>query len=309
MLLNGIFVQNCSIHDLTNHISGGNPTGITFYACDAAVCTNNKVINIGSTLNRGTGIEWWTSINSLTQLCTIISPNTQMTAGIYHKNASQGNNTIRHNYIDMTLAGSTGAQGCAMDNDQGGKDVTYGNIIICDNPVGPAVIGNGYWNAIQIFENNTFVGIPNSSVGMVTRFASATGNIHFFNNIVQRGTIGGRGDLDTVIAQIGLIDYNCMPATPVYGSTTDGAGGYPSTTYTSQTTFAAALPSTTIGKEAHTVYNNTPGFTGTGTLAAKYQLASGSPCINAGMSGGQSNSYPVNLGAWDGWSLQIGCNF
>jgi hypothetical protein len=310
--LSGLVVQNCYVHDITNTIAGANTTAITLYSSQGALIQNNYITNVFDSTSRASAIEVWTSIQTTTQFNTVISVSSQQIAGIQHKNASQHSNTIRYNYIDMTRSGSSGTYGINMDDDGDGSTTSsaYNNVVISDNPAKDANINTGNYPASlnhQDWHNNTFVGIPNCSVGCWVRFG-APSTIRFYNNIVQRGTTGGRGDVDTSATALALIDYNCYPPSPELGLSSNGVEAYPSTLMTSLTSWASALPSGTAGKDAHSIAANAM-FVGSGSGAVSYKLQSGSPCIGKGSTNGTTSGSATDMGAWGNGATQVGCNF
>ena len=299
----GIVVQNCYIHDLTNNIGGANPTGITIYASDGAIVQNNRITRMFDNFSRASGIETWTSINTITQYNTVISASSQQIAGIQHKNTNQSTNVLRYNYVDMTLTGGLGSGAYGIGHDSDGDVTTYvagyGNIVICDEVVLDANIGSGGYPStayLQYWYGNTFVGVPNSSVVMFRRFGGPN-TIAVYNNIIKRGTVGGKGDVDTSVSALNKIDYNCYPATPVLCLTADGTFGNPASTTSSLATWATQVPAACIGKDAHSILGD-PLFVGSGTEAQAYKLQGGSPCKNAGRIGGVSTGLACDMGAW-----------
>jgi hypothetical protein len=308
----GLVVQNCYVHDITNSIAGANTTAITFYSSQGALIQNNYITNIFDNTSRASGIEIWTSVQTVTQFNTVVSVSPQHIAGIQHKNSSQHSNTIRYNYVDMTRSGAGGTYGLNMDDDGDGTTTSsaYNNIVIADNVAKDANMDVGNYPASlnhQDWHNNTFVGIPNCSVGSWIRFG-APSTIKFYNNILQRGTTGGRGDVDTSASALSLIDYNCYPSQPALGLSTNGSEAYPTVLITSLASWSAALPSGTVGKDAHSI-TASPGFVAAGSGAAYYKLQSGSPCIGKGSSNGTSTGSATDMGAWGNGATQVGCNF
>jgi len=80
--------------------------------------------------------------------------------------------------------------------------------------------------------------------------------------------------------------------------------------YTSPSAFGAAIASNggIGGAEANSIVG-TPGFVGTGTFAALYQLTASSAGKGAGRIGGSSAGGATDMGAWGNGATQIGCNF
>jgi hypothetical protein len=159
------------------------------------------------------------------------------------------------------------------------------------------------------------VGDPASSIGMFNRYGAAA-TITFYNNIISRSTVGGRGDVDISASAAALWDYNCYPASPQLGLSTDNTTDYPGTLYTTLSAWAAALPSGCTGKDSHSALGS-PGFAGgAGSKPANYKLAVGSICRGAGSSTGIVGGSAVDMGAWGGTDVntglaiaQIGCAF
>jgi hypothetical protein len=158
----------------------------------------------------------------------------------------------------------------------------------------------------QVWYNNTFVGVPNNSVGAFVRFG-APSTISFYNNIISRTSTGGRGDVNTSASALALIDYNCYPSAPMLGLTPNGSTGYPSSLLSSLVAWALALL-TTSGKDAHSITGN-PQFAASGSGPAYYQLQSGSPCKGSGSTNGGSGGSPTDMGAWGNGATTIGCSF
>jgi hypothetical protein len=308
----GIVIQNNYIHDNTNNLSGSNAAGITLYSSQGALIQNNYITNMYDNYNRSSGIEIWTSVQTITQYNTIVSAGSGQTVGIAHKNASQSNNTVRYNYIDMSKSGSGGAYATTMDDDGSGSviDSFYNNIVIADQPVIAAAIDVGAFPSNtnqQRWYNNTFVGIPNMSVGAFVRFG-ASSTISFYNNIISRGTIGGRGDIDTNSSALALVDYNCYPSSPALGLSPNGSNNYPSVMSNSLSSWAAALPSSTAGKDGHS-HAGDPLFVASGSGPGYYKLQAGSPCVGKGSTTGTSGGQSTDMGAWGNGASQIGANF
>jgi hypothetical protein len=307
--LPGLAIQNCYVHDITNNIGAANPTGITVYSSQGAVIQNNYITNMYDNYSRASGIEIWTSYGTITQYNSVISNSTQQSGGILHKNSSQHNNTVRYNFIDMTKSGSGGTYGLIVDDDGDGSttDYIYNNVIVADCPVQASAIDVGNFPSSlnnQVWYNNTFAGIPNCSVGSWIRFG-APSTIKFYNNIISRGTTGGRGDLDTSASALALVDYNCYPATPSLGLSANGSTNYPGSLTSNIASWAATLPSSTVGKDAHSLAAS-PSFVASGSGAARYKLQSGSPCIGKGSTNGTTSGTATDIGAWGNGATQVG---
>jgi hypothetical protein len=307
----GLLVQNCSVHGMSNEIQGANPCAITIYASDGAVVQNNFVTDFSDTSTRACAIEFWASINCTTQYNTVVATNKQLVGGVFYKNAQQFNNTVRFNYLDLGVPGP-GAIGIVLDSDgDGSTQITINNnIVICDQAAAPALIQTGQYPASlnkQLWYNNTMVGIPANAVGAFARFG-APGTITFFNNIISRTTVGGRGDVNTNASALALIDYNCYPQNPVLGLTPDGQHGYPNVRADSVANKGKTLQAATLGQDQHSVAAD-PQFVARGTAAAYYQLAPSSPCRGKGSTNGTASGAPTDMGAWGNGASKIGCDF
>jgi hypothetical protein len=308
--LNGVVVQNCYVHGITNTIPAANASGITIYSSDGATVRNNLVTGMSDTQNRSTGIEYWTSINAVTEFNSVISTNPTFHGGIVHKNVGQYDNVIRFNFINFSAAGPGNGQVSPIGGDTDGDGATTftinNNIVVADQVTQGCLMGGPtypLWLAKQAWYNNTFVGIPAFSISGWARFG-ASRTISFYNNIVSRTTVGGRGDLDTDNGALALIDYNLYPTNVRLGITTAGTSGYPSQMYDSLSTWAGAIASAS-GRDAHSVQGN-PNFVGYGANAAYYKLAPTSPGHGKGSTNGQTTGAPTDMGAWGNGATQIG---
>lgn len=335
----GITVQNCHFGGsgiLYNQVQDENPTYLTLYACTGALIQNNLMDGaVNDTSGRTSGFEQWASVGSVIQYNTIKPPSSAVTGGIFIKNDNNQNNTIRYNYIDLTAAGtgSAGSGGINIDDDgtssSESTDYIYNNIVIADNPVFWSAINVGSWPNYthrEVWNNNTFLGIPNTSGGAFwVRFA-APGNITFYNNILyvssQNGFRGMLNSNDGPTAGTGsfaLIDYNLYSPVAAGMSAYIADGNIPPAPNLVSTISAwqAQLPSAAIGKEAHSVTTAPTFVAGSPTLPAQYyELASGSAGQGKGSSNGQTSGSAVDMGAWGGLDVntgqpiaQIGCNF
>jgi hypothetical protein len=313
----GIVVQNCYVHAITNTLPATNPTAITIYSANGAIVQNNYITDIEDTYTRGDAIEFWTSQNSIAQYNSVIATGLGMYAGIVNKNASNYNNIIRFNFLDLTLAAPISEGAIVMDSDGSGAttDQCYNNIIISDYPIGSYLISTGNFPASlndQAIFNNTIVGVPNfANVGVYRLGAAAT--ISLYNNVVARGSTGYRGDLNTLQESLALIDFNLWPSAPELGlSANVGAGGSVGTPtlYTSLGAFAAALPSGCVGKEAHSVLATASFVNSSLGTAAGYALVAGSAGSasgsNPGRVGGVVGGALTDMGAWGNGATQIG---
>ena len=112
------------------------PPGITLYSSQGALIQNNYITNLYDNTGRASGIEIWTSIQTITQYNTVISKSTQQSGGILIRTPPNTTTPIRYNYIDMTTAAGN-AYGLTVDDDGGSgtTDVINNNIVIANNPV------------------------------------------------------------------------------------------------------------------------------------------------------------------------------
>jgi len=321
----GIVVQNCYIHGGTNQITQENPTGITIEACDGALIQNNFITDLTDSTYRGMGIEQWTSVNSLIQYNTIVSTGNGLTGGIGIKNNANHDNTIRYNFIDLSAEpGSRGPNSGIRVDSTGAStsvDTVNNNVVIAQIPVGPALIVVGGYPLTpsrQVWFNNTLVSTITATDSAIVRDSAvferygATGVIQFWNNILTHvGTGPGRGDIQSNKTAFGLIDYNFYPATnPVWNLCADGAhygGGQGSaSSLPAWRLLCASASPASLGMDAHSLTAATPGFTASGTRAAQYKLATGSPCIGAGSVNGTTTGSACDLGAWGNGATRIG---
>jgi hypothetical protein len=314
----GITIQNNYIHTFTNSLGGANATGITLYATTGAVVQNNYITAVSDTTNRATAIECWNTDTVMIEYNTVISTSNQQVGGIFIKNQGGYNNTVRFNFVDLTLSGTgvSGSGGICID-DTGGAgtiDYIYNNIVIADNPVFSYAISVGGWPNTQngqVWYNNTFVGIPGSSSVFFVRYG-ASGTITHYNNIYSVTSVGFRGTFNTSGAggggtcALALSDYNCFQTVSL-GLTANGSNGTP-TLYTSLSGWASALAAATVGKDAHSLTVN-PQFAATGSGPAYYQLAAGSPCAGKGSTTGTTSGSGTDMGGWGNGATQIGASF
>jgi hypothetical protein len=312
----GVVIQNNYIHGVTNQIAQENPTGITLYTCTGALVHNNYIANITDNYSRATCIETWNTDNSVIQYNTNIGSSSQP-GGIFIKNQGNYQNTVRYNHVDLTAAGtqSQGVGGLNADLWGSSSNTTswYGNVVIAYNPVFSNIIGvAAFPNTAenQLWYNNTFVGIPGVGDSIITR-CGAAGTITFYNNICYSTSVS-IGELVTNVSALALSDYNLYSVLKL-ASMPNGqyAQEGQSTTYTSIASWATALSSAVVGKDAHSIVSTAPAFVGGSPAlpAQYYQLASGSAGKNAGRTNGQASGSATDMGAWGNGATQIGASF
>jgi len=270
-------------------------------------------------------------------------------AGIQLKEDTQYDMNVAYNYIDMSVFNPGGQLqnlcpiwgGCEDGNNNGGNTGNNGTLAqfhhnICISWNGTAALspgnlgstfislwygnGQGYWSYPVACYNNTFVvssslngcGFLASSGG-----ASTQGFVQFYNNGFWTGafnTVGQYGWFFTNKNAFSLIDYNIYGTTPSSSNwanfSANGSQGLGAISATA-TSFAnwKTLITGATGLDAHSSTNGVNPFSNNGIYALQYQVQSGSPWFNAGRVGGVVAGASTNVGAWDGTSSQIGCNF
>jgi hypothetical protein len=123
--------------------------------------------------------------------------------------------------------------------------------------------------------------------------------VNFYNNIIcpsPGGNGGFNGDFNVpALSLIANVDRNLYPSDPVYFGV-----GNSGSTFTTLSAWQAATQAAGHSADANSHQAN-PDFVGSGTEAAYYILASGSPALTLAADGGE-------IGAWRGTS-QVGCSF
>ena len=295
-------VLECYVHGVNSTTAGANSSGITVYACTVPVIQNNLVTNIVNSNSRNTAIETWTSNGASIKYNTIRMSNSGA-SGIYIKNSNQFSVEIAYNYIDMSASPSSGTAGICCWDLQGASAANlssfHHNIILeptANN--GAAFVGSnvGVTNTSSVdtqkFFNNTVVGFNSTSGDMFTFGAAST--LQSFNNIWTASGSGYRGHFSCNVSQPTLWDYNYY-ADFDFGLATDGSTAGP-TLYTTQATFAAALPAGCVGKEAHSTVGSTTFVGGGHGNALDYKLSAGP--VGKGSSDGTTSGAAVDCGAW-----------
>lgn len=321
--VSGVIVQNCvftgGAHNAGDATDNTSALWIDYTA--GAVVTNNYFYN-----NAGFGPGSADHLNGI--ICwgcqgSQISFNTLINSGnIYGKEiANQGNN-IFNNYVDCSMytAQSTanGIQDFTGANTSGLTQTTtiHHNIFLSSGfGLGGATLSqNNGWTTPVKFYNNTIVMVQIGGLmveSAVWMYSQITRNVTFYNNILAGVMSGDYGAIRFNPNGPTLWDYNLFPIAMVWKTVSDSSGSSQIGGYTSLAAVQAAVSGAGgIGTfDTHSVQSSTPGFTGTGTLAAKYQLANGSAASGKGKVGGVSSGASVNIGAWDGAVSQIGCQF
>ena len=329
--LYGIVIENNYIHDLTNAIdTDNNPAALNLFAMNGGLVQNNYITSMTDYYSRAVGIIGWGSYGSTITENSIIQTDPSQAGGIGFKDANNQNNTISANFVDFpTAPNELGNDGpiCAFEDGAAGTYIyVENNVVIGQWPTLPNMggVSGGYPSTTgsQYWINNTFLGIPASAHGMVTMF-SASGLIYFYNNIIQRTTYDYWGDVTANAWSFAQIDYNAYPGSPELLLSPNGTTSV-GTAYTSLSTWAAALPSGAVGKDAHSALVNSSGYGGATNIfqggspafpSQMYKLIAGSQIsatgANPGSTTGTTGGTATDMGAWGGASppSQIGANF
>jgi hypothetical protein len=322
----GVIVQNCLF------TGGGFNPGAAVDNSDAlwidctanALVTNNKFLNnVGHQAGGAdhlNAIIIWGSANNFNTTGTVITNNTIINAGnIYGKEVAIQGTTVAYNYVDMSMYTGGGVNAGAQDftgaNQSGLTRTTniHHNILLSTNEgIGSSTLSQGYgFTTPANIYNNTIVmnsngsGTPYPAAWIVSQTAN---NINFYNNVYTGAAdASGYGTFVTNAGAIAIWDYNLLTTGMNWVLRQNGSLGSVQATYTSLAAWKAGVAANGgPNVDGHSVQNNSPGFTNSGTLAQLYQLASGSPALNAGRVGGVPSGAVCNMGAWDGTVTQIG---
>ena len=340
LITNPVLITNCEF------FGGGFNAGDSVDNCAAlwidannhAVTANNNYFHdtVGHTAGSGdhlNAIIVW----GFGAICTgtMIEFNTCVNAGnIYGKEGGVSGTTIQNNYIDTSMFTAAAGVQDFTGNGQGVSGLTatttiQNNICIVNGGGTAAFESFGGistlslidvgWMTPIIVRNNTVINTSGSGalVGFtqVNASSSGVGQARYYNNIYvdhgSGGSLNGWGNYRTNPQALALSDYNLNPASGVTWILTQNASlGGAIGSYTSYSAFAAGLASHggISGVEAHSL-TGVPKFTGTGSFAAQYQLASGSAGKGAGSTTGVSGGAATDMGAWGNGATQVGCNF
>jgi hypothetical protein len=300
----GIVVRNCYLHAVTSTSAGSNSAGITCYTCDGALIENNYITDITNSNNRETGIEVWTSINTVFQKNDIIL-SAAGAGGIFAKNNFCWGQTIQQNFID--LRGVSNPQGWVCDSDGTGSNTStiQFNVILGRGPVRESAINvNGFpnWAENFIVRNNTMVGDTNWNVVGFRRFSSALAYT-YYNNILSRTSAGG-DDSNVNISTFALTDYNLYPSSFSLHLTADGSASGGSS-FTSFGTYAANLNAGCVGKEAHSLNGSPTYVNASGTRGSDWALNGGTGS-GTGSTDGTIGGTGTDMGAFGNGNTQVG---
>lgn len=332
-----VAVQNCTFYGQSfTGISGGNSN-------DNAACvwmdgtatvakggTGNYVITNNYFHNNVcTDTQHLCSIFLFNAALVTITYNTGINAGTlaWGKDSANQGTTIAYNYVDNTATTS----GTAANTIYGFRDFTGAyagttgltltsyvhNNVVVTNGWGISLAGAQQYETwqtpVKIYNNTVSIvsgGNAYPAIWAVSRNAS---QVSIYNNITTGvADASGYKNMVTGNTSILLNDYNGEHTTMSWGIGSQAStGGAPSSTYSSVSAYHTAVtgaggPSV----EAHSVFNASPLFTGSGTHAQLYQLQSGSPFKGTGSTNGTTGGSPCDMGAWGGAlpPAQIGCN-
>jgi hypothetical protein len=319
--VHGVIVQNCVFTGGAHNAgdSTDNSDSLWLDGTIGAVATNNYFYNntgfsAGSSDHVDAIILWSTQ-------GTVLEYNTCINAGGFHSKeiANQGA-MVQYNYIDVSMYTSQSSANALFDfcgaPTPGLTQTTniHHNILLSSYFAMSLVNGltqtEGFTTPVNIYNNTV---IMKSMGGYVETavwiFSSLPRSVAFYNNILT-----GAASSDYKMVRINadaprLWDYNLFPASGMSWALVANANGAATQgAYGSLGAMQAAISS--LGGistfDTHSVASNNPGFIGSGTLAAIYQLTSGAAAAGAGRVGGVSSGASVNMGAWDGIVTQIG---
>lgn len=314
----GIIIQNCEIDDYNDVGStpgGGNCSGITLNHTLGATITNNYI-------HDGVGHQGSADHDHLSSILlwgcpnTLVEKNTIINAGaIYQKEMGfrgNGGAIVRQNYIDNTrMTNCVGIYDFAtptVNASATGGTRVYNNIVISAQPIVLVATIDRTDVPDELLEcyNNTLVIEPFAAAGNL--FQGQTSGLKYYNNIVA--LTGGANPSDIGFAMfrdgtLSVLDFNIYPASNQKWSwyVTDPGVRDGTTSFATYKSHWSA-----ISGDANSLTTDTPGFTGSGSLAAFYNVTSGT-AFQAGHVGGVSGGATRNIGAWDGVVTQIGCDF
>jgi hypothetical protein len=258
------------------------------------------------TLHNCAGIFSEASLGNLYEYNTIYNCN----CAIYDKNKGNGGNTYRYNYLEVNGNYPMNALMDCAGGPSGSTAFVYNNILVLAPGTGSehclwqgictdSPPGANPTQAMQFYNNTCYVlGAGGVQMG-VTYQSAGSGSVTHYNNIY----VGAApGSYDTIsfnsgAGAIAISDYNAY-----IGGCGDhmgqGTNGAPANTYT------LVNWRSSFSLDAHSFNQASASgvFTSPGGAQnpSGYQLASGSPCIGAGHTGGTSGGTPIDMGAWGG---------
>jgi len=311
-------IQNCTLANSANNVSGTHPGAIMCYAYQNCLITNcmfsNNICTSGEdATHAGSAVTAWGFGGGTSGLvidhCTILE-----TQGIVigEDNGTCQNSTIQYCYADFTpttdvtnvdfLSSGTNTTTTATP----GNSIHH-NIIVAGTPRDSIGYSSEQGAAPEAFYNNTW--IRNASGLLGYRYVEASGKsalVTAYNNLMYDNGNSGAGAYGYMAGNVdvfALCDYNIygtlMSGTQFSTYASGSAGGATGQTFANWKTAIGA-------KDAHSSQSGTNPFTNAGTYALQYTVASGSPAYQTGKVGGLSSGATCNVGAWDGTVTQIG---
>jgi len=312
----GVTVKNCEFFDNNGVGSedGDNLCCLSIAVCEAALIQNNYFHDcVGyspGSLNHLSAVLQWQSNHVVYEFNTAVN-----CGGLYGKEAPQNGNTVRYNYVDISMFSSGDTAFSALSDFAEGNNSDqidiYGNVFIGMHPLTALPnLGGGSTAPINIY-NNTCIISPNAGgadyYGIGTAISTAKA-LRIYNNIVYNNS-GDRmmeGYVLLNLASVALIDFNLYchgGGSDVWTSWTSQQSG--GVGYSSLSAWQAA----TGGERNSIAATAAPLFIGTGTFADLYKLQPGSPAVGSGRSTGVSTGAACDMGAWGNGAIRVGHDF
>jgi len=307
----------------------GNMAGIKLFSANGALVRNNFIYAVEDKNTalpnniRSQGIQTWGTHDSTIDLNTVYADPTtgQPTVGIEIKNTGQYNLTFSRNYVHLLNAVAGGVIEAALAADISGCSGVYStwtnNLLVTKSIGGLPAVGGGVEQCSTItIANNTMRNTTSGGGGMMRFSQNGTRSVTHYNNVyVRDGMPVHRGDVNFNVDGVYLTDYNLYPDHFGLGLTTSKSTGYPTacggTFCTSFSAFAAAILSTTEGKDAHSLSGSVTFVNDSGTMlnASDYQLEPSSLGHLRGSTNGLPSGQPTDMGAWGNGVTAVGCQW
>lgn len=301
----GITVKNCEFFD-NNGIGsedGDNLCCLSLAVCESALVQNNYFHDCvgysAGSLNHLSAVLQWQSNNVICEFNTAVN-----CGGLYGKEGPQNGNTIRHNYVDISMFSSGDTAFSALSDFVEGNSSAainiYGNVFVGMHPLSAIPnLGGMSTSPVNIY-NNTCVMSPTSGgadyYGIGTCISAAKA-LSIYNNIIYNDT-GGRmteGYLLLNLGSIRLMDFNLYcrgggsDVWTSWASQQSGGVGYST---------LSAWQAATGGDRNSIAATTDPLFTKTGSFAEQYKLQPSSPALGMGRIGGLLAGAVCDMGAW-----------